>query len=56
VYRIASVAKKELKKHFAREIPLARRGERNKRYTFSERKAKKSYRKFGPKSRRRRRG
>ena len=54
IYRIASVAKKELKKHLAREIPLARRGERNKRYGVSPRKPKKTYRKYGPRSRRHR--
>lgn len=53
VYRISALAKKELKRLLPRELPTVGRGERNKRYTFSERKAKKSYRKFGPKARRR---
>ena len=40
VYRISSLAKKELKRLLPREFPTIGRGERNKRYTFSERKAK----------------
>ena len=54
IYRIAALAKKELKKRLVREMPKARRGRIGGRYKFSERKAKKSYRKYGPKARRRR--
>ena len=53
VYRIGKAAKAELYRHLVVEMPRAKRWKTEKKFSFSPRRAKKSFRKFGPRARRR---
>lgn len=53
VYRIASLAKKQLSEQMKPNSPLPRRGKRGQRFRFSPKSTKTSLRKHGPRARRR---